>query len=167
MKKIKIVSLLLTILVLGCTDIKDRKTTVEVVDNYRHYYPIMRGQKLDVVFDIKNTGKNPLIISDIITSCGCLVAKKTSIDAIPEGEERRLLLEYNSAKNIGYVEHYITLYGNFKGSDIYEIVFDLHVVPSAHYTRDYEELYQEEKDESGDVKSLVDGDENNKVYYMD
>lgn len=167
MKKTKYISLLFAILVMGCVDIKNRKTTIEVIDNHRHYYPVLAGQRLDVVFPIKNTGKNPLVISDIITSCGCLVAKKSSIDAIPEGDERMLILEYNSAKNIGLVEHYITLYGNFENSETYEITFDVHVVPSSHYTKDYEELYQEEKDKRGNIESMVDGDENNKVYYMD
>lgn len=158
---------LLALLSVSCADIKNRKTTIEVVDNNRHYYPVLAGQKLDIVFPIKNTGNNPLVISDVITSCGCLVSKKSSIEAIPEGDERLLILEYNSAKNVGFVEHYITLFGNFEGTDMYEIKFDVNVVPSAHYTKDYEELYQEEKDKDGNIKSFVDGDENNKGYYMD
>lgn len=152
----------------GCIDIKNKKTTIAIVDNDRHYYPIVQGQKLEMMFPIKNTGKYPLIVTDIFTSCGCLVLeKKSSVNTIPPGKEGRLLVTYNSNKNIGYVKHYVTLYGNFLGTDKQEVSFDVHVVPSALYTKDYEELYEEEKEKDGGLKNMVDGDENNKGYYLD
>lgn len=159
--------LIIATLFTACVDFKDKKTSIEIVDNHRHYYPILTGQKLDVVFTIKNTGENPLLISDILTSCGCIEISKSSVQNIPKGEEGMLTLSYNSTKNIGFVQHFITLYGNFKTSDKQEIVFDVHVVPNALYTKDYEELYQEEKNKGGNIKDMVDGNENNKGYYLD
>lgn len=141
---------------------------MEIEDNQRHYYPLVTGQQKDLSFKIKNTGKNPLMISDIITSCGCLKVNDDSDRfSVPPGKERLLTLSYNSTKNIGYVKHYVTLYGNFEGADFKEIVFDINVVPNAMYTKDYEELYTEEMNASGGFKRFVDGDENNKGYYMD
>lgn len=151
----------------SCTDIKNKTTTIKIIDNNRHYYPLLMGQELDIVFDIQNTGKHPLIITDIITSCGCIALKKTSIRAIPAGETRKLIMKYDSGKNIGYVKHYITLYGNFASGEIEEIVFDLNVVPNALYTKDYEEIYQHEKDKMGGIKGLSEGDETNRGYYLD
>lgn len=151
----------------GCKNMEDIKTTVAVEDNGRHYYPILTGQELEIVFPIKNTGMHPFMLTDIITSCGCITANTSSVKAIPAGAEGRLLLKYNSTKNIGYVKHYITLYGNLATADKIDITFDVHVVPNAMYTKDYEELYQEEKNKGGNVKDLVDGNENNKGYYMD
>lgn len=146
----------------------DKKTSIEIEDNNRHYYPILAGQLKDISFNLKNTGKNPLMVTDVITSCGCLkVNNDKRRFSIPPGKERLLTLSYNSAKNIGHVEHYITLYGNFEERDLQEIKFDIHVVPNALYTKDYEELYKEQMDAEGGVKRLVDGDENNKGYYMD
>lgn len=43
----------------------------------------------------------------------------------------------------------------------------MHVVPQSLYTKDYEEMFQEEKDKNANIEDLVDGDENNKGYYMD
>lgn len=148
-------------------NIGGKKTSLEITDNERHYYPILQGQELDIVFSLKNTGENPFLLEDMILSCGCLSVKKSSIKTIPAGSEGRLILKYNSNKNIGNVKHYVTLYGNFKTTDKMELVFDVHVVPNALYTKDYEELFQEEKDKGGKVKDMVDGDENNKGYYMD
>jgi len=151
----------------ACDDIKDKKTTIQITDNNRHYYPILMGQELNIVFPVKNTGKNPFILEDIITSCGCISLDKSSIGTIPPSKEAKLVLTYNSAKNIGEVQHYITLYGNFATTQKMELMFDVHVVPQSLYTKDYEEMFQEEKDRAGNIEDLVDGNENNKGYYLD
>ena len=142
-------------------------TMIEIEDNNRHYYPILRGQQLDIVFNIKNTGSHTFMLSDIFSSCGCIVSKKSSIRSIPAGKTRSLILKYDSSKNIGYVKHYVTLYGNFVNTDKKEITFDLHVVPSALYTADYEEIYQKKKEKRSNIKNMVEGNENNKGYYID
>lgn len=152
----------------SCVDLAKRKTILEVEDNERHYYPILAGQQKDLSFKLKNVGKNPLMITDIITSCGCLkVDEGTGAFTVPPGKERLLTLSYNSAKNIGYVKHYITLYGNFEDALYKELVFDINVVPNAMYTKDYEELYSDEIKAQGGFKEFVDGDASNKGYYMD
>jgi hypothetical protein len=141
---------------------------MEITDNERHYYPLLAGQVKDLAFKLKNTGENPLMITDIITSCGCLkIEEGLGSFSIPPGKERILTLSYNSAKNIGYVKHYITLYGNFKQQSFQEIIFDINVVPNALYTKDYEELYKEEMEANAGLGRLVDGEENNKGYFMD
>lgn len=158
--------LCLSLFFIACGDMKDKKTTLEVIDNQRHYYPIVQGQELDIVFPIKNVGEHPFVLDDIIITCGCLALKRSSVNSIPAGSEGHLILTYDSTKNIGYVEHYITLYGNFLKGDKLEITFDVNVVPDAHYTKDYEELYQIKKDKNGGVKQMVEGGENNKGYYL-
>ncbi|TYP87828.1 uncharacterized protein DUF1573 [Sphingobacterium allocomposti] len=152
----------------SCIDVANKKTTLAIEDNGRHYYPLLAGQQKDLSFNLKNTGKNPLLITDIITSCGCLKADGDGVRfSIPPGKERMLTLSYNSAKNVGYVKHYVMLYGNFEGKAYEEITFDINVVPNAMYTKDYEELYAEEVDSRAGVEQLVEGEENNKGYYMD
>ncbi len=155
----------LTLTLLGC-NARDKKTTIEIVDNHRHYYPIRTGQELDIKIEIKNTGEKTFVLDDLIISCGCIKLKKSSVDYIPSGKTGHLLLTYDSRKNIGYVKHYITLYGNFTTTDKQEIVFDVNVVPDALYTKDYEELYYEKIEKEGGLKRFVDGDEHTKGYYM-
>ena len=167
MKKINVVGILLMLLIASCADIKNMKTTMEVLDNDRHYYPVLTGQTLDVLFKIKNTGESPLLISDIITSCGCLIVNSTTTKHIPAGADGIVSLSYNSSKNIGYAKHWIELYGNFSDTKKQELIFDVHVVPHAEYTRDYEELFLEQKQKGGNIEDLVDGKENNKGYYLD
>ncbi|MDD3738811.1 MAG: DUF1573 domain-containing protein [Lentimicrobiaceae bacterium] len=165
-KKIYYVLLLaVLVFITGCRE-KDSKTTLKITDNYRHYYPIITGQELDIMFELENTGENPFRLKDIVTSCGCITLKKSSIRVISPGKKGLLRMTYDSRKNIGYVKHYITLYGNFTTTDKIDIVFDVNVVPDAHYTRDYEELYLEKIKEQGGFKRFVEGDANRKGYYM-
>lgn len=150
-------------------------TTVEVKDSVRHYYPVIAGQVLNLSFVIKNTGDQPLVIRDVQASCGCIFPDKER-EAIRRGGEKRMLLpgnkttlffKYESAKNIGYVEHEIRIYCNAEPRGIVRLLFDVNVVPQADYTRDYEELYKEAVERSDIIRGLVDGDESEKGYYVD
>lgn len=141
-------------------------TTVSVKDSIRHYYPVIAGQILNITFEIENTGNEPLIIRDIQPSCGCIVPKLESRMIIP-GKKKILHLKYESAKNIGLVEHVIRIHCNVKPSGIVKLKFDVNVVPHADYTRDYEELYKDAVERSNIIRGLVDGDESEKGYYVD
>lgn len=150
--------------IVGCGKKEQKLTTLEIVDNHRHYYPIEQGKELDMVFTIKNTGDTAFELKDIIATCGCLSFSRNNIKTIPANGNGKLTLTYDSNKNIGYVQHIISIYGNFKDTEFIDVVFDLNVVPDAHYTKDYEQLYQV-KNESL-IKSMVDGD-NHRSYYLD
>ncbi len=141
-------------------------TTVSVTDSVRHYYPLIAGQELDLVYELTNTGDQPLIIRDIQPSCGCIAPTLESRMVLPE-KTVQLRFRYESAKNIGYVRHVIRIHGNIKPHGIAKLIFDVNVVPHADYTRDYEELYKESVERNRMIRGLVDGDENEKGYYVD
>lgn len=160
-----IICLLLILVSSGCKK-KIGWTTVSVPDSVRHYYPVITGEILNLSYEIINTGEEPLIIREIQPSCGCIVPKLTSRMVVP-GKSKRLLFKYESAKNIGLVEHTIRLHCNAKPTGIIKLKFDVNVVPHADYTRDYEELYKEAVERNAMVRGLVDGDESEKGYYVD
>lgn len=157
-------ALFLMSFVLSSCGMKDKKTNMEIVDPERHYYPILRGQIMDIQYEIENTGNYPLFITDIHTSCGCVLIDESSFKVLPSGGKGFIRLKYDSNKNIGYVKHYMTIFANLESGNKKEITFDLHVVPNSLYTRDYEELYE---DREGGFKKLVDGEEHNLRYYVD
>lgn len=153
---IYIISVLTSLLFFaGCKKTDNQKTTLEIVDNDRHYYPVLQGDQKKIIFPILNKGENAFVLSDLIVSCGCIAVKKASIQHIPSGGEGKLILEFDTTKNIGYVKHYISIYGNLENRENIEVVFDLNVVPDAHYTKDYEQLYMETKRDK--LQNLVDG----------
>lgn len=161
------ISLCILAILAGCSsEKKDSITTVKIEDPERKYFPILQGQRQNINVKVYNTGKNPLRISAVYPSCGCTVAKfPTSL--IPVNSYGTIEMEYNSNKNLGYVGIYTTIKTNTKeGSQTF--FFEINVVPDPHYTKDYEELYNADKETNKSlVKELVDGATNQQGYIVD
>lgn len=157
--------LLASLQLTGCsTELKP--TTVSVNDAIRHYYPVITGKILSLDYEITNTGEEPLVISEIQSTCGCISTMEDRV-VVPKGKTTTLKFLYDSSKNIGYVAHEILLYGNFDTTSVYRLYFDINVVPHPDYTKDYEELYEEAL-----AKQIVHGEKeenrkNRKNYYID
>lgn len=163
---IRFLKLLTVFAVIVSCDYKEELVDVKIVDPVRHYYPIIQGQELNIVIKLENSSDYPFKITDILTSCGCVIVKKGTFEVIPAQSTGYLELTYNSNKNIGLVNHFIYVYGNLNKVSKLEANFDVHVVPDALYTPDYEELYRKEVEENGGVKNAVEGNENDKGYYL-
>lgn len=143
-----------------------RKTTLQVIDSIRHYYPILRGSKLNMVVRIENTGDYPLKLYNVLPSCGCTLVK-FSKRAIPVGSFGLIQMEYESSKNIGYVGIYTTIIANTEKPS-HTIFFDLNVVSNPLYTKDFEEIYTaKQKKEKSSMKKMADGDTNQRGYLTD
>lgn len=143
---------------------KVSRTKMEVEDPERHYYPILRGSELTAAYKFYNRGNEPLIIYDVQASCGCIEIDfpETSIGKDDFGF---IVLDYDSSKNIGYVEFFITILANTEEDVFTTIKFDLNVVTSPHYTQDYEEIYLRRRKEK--LGGEVDGDLTQQGYYID
>lgn len=140
-------------------------TIMDIEDPYRKYFPIMQGQKLNIVVRIDNKGDRPLKIFNVLPSCGCTIAKYPK--AIAPGGFGILNLEYNSIKNIGYVNIFTTIVANTKQRS-HDFYFETNVVPNALYTPDYEELYYlQQLEEKSLAQEYVDGGTNQKGYIVD
>jgi hypothetical protein len=153
-------------LIISC-DSKEELVDVKIVDPVRHYYPIIQGTQLKIKVELENTSDYPLKVTDILTSCGCVLIDEDDTQKVIPGQSTGYLeLTYNSNKNIGLVNHFIYLYGNLNKKDKLIVDFDVHVVPNALYTPDYEELYRKEVEEKGGGKNMIEGNENEKGYYI-
>ncbi len=150
----------------SCGSKELKLTTVKIEDPERKYFPILQGQRQKINVKVYNTGKEPLKIYDVYPSCGCTVVKFPS-GIIPAGEYGTIDMEYNSNKNIGFVGIYATIKTNTKeGSQSF--YFEINVVPDPHYTKDYEELYNADKENNQSlVKEMVDGKTNEQGYIVD
>ena len=139
------------------------KTSIKIEDPVRHYYPIPRESKLFLSYKFTNIGSNPLIIKDIITSCGCITVNFPKYTINPK-KTGYINLEYDSSKNIGYVLSYIDVYANLDSLSRKTVTFDVNVVTNADYTLDYEEVYRKKMDK---LKEGVDGNTNQHGYFVD
>ncbi len=67
-------------------------------------------------FVFKNTGKTPLIIRDVKSSCGCTVPKWSKEPVLPKGKGI-IKVKYDT-KRIGEFYKIITVYSNAKNSPV-------------------------------------------------
>lgn len=146
---------------------KMKLTKVSFKDSVRHYFPIPQGKDLEVFYEYKNVGNHPLAISEMQSSCGC--AKVSSNSHILEpGGTGVIKVEYDSYKNIGYSQVFITLFMNTAQKQ-HTLVFDLNIVPEEFSASDYEETYKHMKENSliDEVNTAVEGNETEKGYFLD
>ena len=141
-----------------------KRTKMEIEDPERHYYPILRGSELNIAYKFYNRGVEPLIIYEVQASCGCIQVDYPT-GSVGQDDFGFITLDYDSAKNIGYVEFYITIVANTEKDIFTTIKFDLNVVTSPHYTQDYEEIYMERRKQK--LAGEVDGDLTQQGYYVD
>ena len=164
-KRAYIFSAIVTALMLGACEKKLELVDVDIEDPIRHYYPIIQGELLGVTYEIENLSDHPLFIQEIQTTCGCFFVSDQLPIVIPANQKKKIHLNYNSLKNVGYVDHYAWLYGNFTDSLWREVRFDTNVVPPRDYTRDYEQLWHDYEAKTPEMKDLVDGNSTDKGYY--
>ena len=174
MKKTLLLSplLLFIVFITSCviTQNKEKlaKTKIKFKYSIRHYFAIPQGKQQTAAFRFFNIGANPLSILEVQTSCGCAKAEFPSRLIEPEGEGV-ITIKFDSHKNLGYSQIFVTVRANTEPIAFHTLIFDLNVVPDAHYIKDYEEVFKEreEKEGNSDIKKMVEGDESEAGYYLD
>ncbi|MBU2019757.1 MAG: DUF1573 domain-containing protein [Bacteroidetes bacterium] len=77
---------------------------------------IAKGTNDRFTFTFKNTGKTPILIQDVITSCGCTTASKPDQPIAP-GEKSEISVKYDTFR-IGAFEKTITVKTNVQPEPI-------------------------------------------------
>ena len=62
---------------------------------------IVQGDKVEVVFKYKNTGNEPLLITNVQVTCGCTTPKGWARDPIAPGQGGELTVAFNSLGKLG------------------------------------------------------------------
>jgi hypothetical protein len=87
------------------------KTTMEFTDTKHSFGTITEGEKVSHAYKFKNTGTNPLIISNAIASCGCTVPSYPK-EPIPPGGEGKIVVEFNSTGRPGHQQKNVIVHSN-------------------------------------------------------
>lgn len=77
---------------------------------------IAKGTDDKFTFSFKNTGDTPILIQDVITSCGCTTAKKPDAPVAP-GQKSEISVKYDTFR-IGAFEKTITVKTNVQPEPI-------------------------------------------------
>ena len=72
---------------------------------------ITQGEKVEHVFEFENTGNEPLVLSDVRTTCGC-TAPEWPREPIAPGKIAKVKVVFNSAGKMGMQNKVITVMSN-------------------------------------------------------
>lgn len=78
-------------------------------------------------FEFKNTGKKPLIIQDIRTTCGCTTPSYTKDPVLP-GKTGTVKISYSTVGRIGSFDKKITVFTN-EPDNVYTLTIKGEVLP--------------------------------------
>ena len=76
---------------------------------------IFQGDKVEHIYAFKNTGNEPLIITNVQVTCGCTTPKGWPKDPIPPGAEAEIIIAFNSAGKFGKQNKVVTIISNSVG----------------------------------------------------
>jgi hypothetical protein len=99
--------------------------TFEVTDH--SFGEVTQGEKVEHIFKFKNTGNFPLILQNVLTTCGCTVPEWPK-EPIAPAEEGILRVIFDSTAKIGRQNKVITIRSNSKSGD-YRLRISAMVLP--------------------------------------
>ncbi|WP_209331522.1 DUF1573 domain-containing protein [Lunatimonas salinarum] len=72
---------------------------------------ITQGEKVQHIFKFENTGKSPLVISNVAATCGCTVPAWPK-EPIAPGQSGEIKVSFNSAGKMGKQNSVVRIYSN-------------------------------------------------------
>lgn len=72
---------------------------------------IYQGEKVNYVFEFENSGTEPLILSNVLTTCGCTATSWPREPIVP-GEGGKIAVSFNSAGKMGKQNKVVTIVSN-------------------------------------------------------
>jgi Protein of unknown function (DUF1573) len=86
-------------------------TTVEIIDSVYDFGKVAEGEIVEYSYRFKNSGTNPLVVSNVSASCGCTVPEKPEAPIKP-GETGFIKVKFNSEGRAGAAHKSITVVSN-------------------------------------------------------
>lgn len=102
-------------------------TTIALSESNFDFGNIKKGAKVNHVYEVTNTGTNPLIISEVKPGCGCTAPEFTK-DPIMPGKKGKITLSFDSASFDGAVQKYADVFANVENAPI-KLTFNANIQP--------------------------------------
>ncbi|MCC6684143.1 MAG: DUF1573 domain-containing protein [Bacteroidia bacterium] len=133
MKKIFALFLLLSVSTAFAQTAKHKKMRGAVIvfetDTF-DFGEIWEGEKAEAIFQFKNAGTQPLVLTEVITTCGCTNAVWPK-EAIPPGGTGSVKVAYDSQFRPGMFMKRIGVKSNAKNANVKVIVITGNVIKPA------------------------------------
>lgn len=102
-------------------------TSVALSESNFDFGKIKKGDKVEHIYEITNTGKNPLVISEVKPGCGCTAPDFTK-DPILPGKKGKITLHFDSSSFDGNVQKYADVFANVDKAPI-KLTFTANIQP--------------------------------------
>ncbi|MFY7813813.1 MAG: DUF1573 domain-containing protein [Chryseobacterium taeanense] len=102
-------------------------TTIALSENNFDFGKIKKGDKVEHVYEVTNTGTNPLVISEVKPGCGCTAPDFTKEPIMP-GKKGKITLHFDSTNFDGNVSKFADVFANVKKTPI-KLTFTANIQP--------------------------------------
>jgi len=92
-------------------------TNIALSESQFDFGKIKKGEQKEHVYEVTNTGENPLIISQVKPACGCTVPDYTKEPILP-GQKGKITLKFDSSSFDGLVNKQAEVYANVEKAPI-------------------------------------------------
>lgn len=89
---------------------------------------VPQGDKVEHTFKFRNTGTEPLIITNVQVTCGCTTPKGWARDPIAPGQTGEITVAFNSQGKWGKQNKVVTVVSNASNSEGGQISFSANVI---------------------------------------
>jgi hypothetical protein len=102
-------------------------TTIALSESSFDFGKIKKGNKVEHVYEVTNTGTNPLVISEVKPGCGCTVPDFTKEPILP-GKKGKITLYFDSSSFDGNVQKYADVFANVEKAPV-KLTFTANIQP--------------------------------------
>ncbi len=102
-------------------------TTVALSESNFDFGKIKKGDKVEHVYEVTNTGTNPLVISEVKPGCGCTAPDFTKEPIMP-GKKGKITLHFDSSNFDGNVNKFADVFANVEKAPI-KLTFTANIQP--------------------------------------
>ncbi|AZA80893.1 hypothetical protein C1637_11205 [Chryseobacterium lactis] len=102
-------------------------TSIALSESNFDFGKIKKGDKVQHVYEVTNTGKNPLVISEVKPGCGCTAPDFTKEPIMP-GKKGKITLHFDSSNFDGNVQKYADVFANVEKAPI-KLTFTANIQP--------------------------------------
>lgn len=88
---------------------------------------VAAGEKRDLQYMLTNSGNSPMVITQILPTCGCTVAKDWDRSPLPPGESRDITLSFQAGEQTKKMEESATVVSNAIPSSV-ELSFTAQII---------------------------------------
>lgn len=92
-------------------------TTLALSESAFAFGKVKKGEQVEHVYEVTNTGTNPLIISQVKPGCGCTVPDYTK-DPILPGQKGKITLKFDSGQFDGLVNKQAEVFANVEKAPV-------------------------------------------------